>query len=263
MACRATGGKSSKKPMIEAHSLRKVFGTPRGGEVVAVRDATFTVNPGEIFGLLGPNGAGKTTLLRMLGTIIPPTSGTCTIAGVHAHEAPEAARRHIGFLSGNTRLYGRLTGRELLKYFGRLYSMTDDAIDARTEELTKVLSMADFVDRRCDTLSTGQTQKVSIARVILHDPDVLILDEPTLGLDIMTSRAILDFIQDARDRGRSIVFSTHYMSEAELLCDRIAMIHQGMILALDTKEALYAETGTDNLKDAFLSLVDAAEAHAS
>ncbi len=249
--------------MIEAQSLRKVFGTPRGGEVVAVRNATFTVNPGEIFGLLGPNGAGKTTLLRMLGTIILPSSGTCTVAGVPTHEHPEEARRHIGFLSGNTRLYGRLTGRELLRYFGRLYSMSDEKIAARTEELNTVLSMQDFIDRRCDTLSTGQTQKVSIARVILHDPDVLILDEPTLGLDIMTSRAILEFIQDARDRGRSIVFSTHYMSEAELLCDRIAMIHQGLILALDTKEALYASTGTDNLKDAFLALVDAAEAHAT
>jgi len=249
--------------MIEVQSLRKVFGTPGGGEVVAVRDATFNVNPGEIFGLLGPNGAGKTTLLRMLGTIILPSSGNCTVAGVATDEAPETARRHIGFLSGNTRLYGRLTGRELLRYFGRLYDMPDDKIAERTEELTQVLSMSDFIDRRCDTLSTGQTQKVSIARVILHDPDVLILDEPTLGLDIMTSRAILEFIQDARDRGRSIVFSTHYMTEAELLCDRIAMIHQGSILALDTKEALYESTGTDNLKDAFLSLVDAAEAHAT
>jgi sodium transport system ATP-binding protein len=249
--------------MIEAQSLRKVFGTPRGGEVVAVRDATFTVHPGEIFGLLGPNGAGKTTLLRMLGTIIPPTSGSCIVAGVPAHQQPEAARRHIGFLSGNTRLYGRLTGRELLQYFGRLYEMPDDAIAARTEELSTVLDMADFIDRRCDTLSTGQTQKVSIARVILHDPDVLILDEPTLGLDIMTSRAILDFIQDARSRGRAIIFSTHYMTEAELLCDRIAMIHQGNILALDTKEALYAQTGADNLKDAFLAFVDAADTHAA
>jgi sodium transport system ATP-binding protein len=249
--------------MIEAQSLRKVFGTPRGGEVVAVRDATFAINPGEIFGLLGPNGAGKTTLLRMLGTIILPSSGTCTVAGVPTHESPEQARRHIGFLSGNTRLYGRLTGRELLQYFGRLYEMPDDKIAERTEELTSVLTMGDFIDRRCETLSTGQTQKVSIARVILHDPDVLILDEPTLGLDIMTSRAILEFIQDARDRGRSIVFSTHYMSEAELLCDRIAMIHQGSILALDTKAALYASTGTDNLNDTFLSLVDAAEAHAT
>jgi len=245
--------------MIEAQALRKVFATPRGGEVVAVSDATFTVNPGEIFGLLGPNGAGKTTLLRMLGTIILPSSGTCTVAGIATHEAPEEARRHIGFLSGNTRLYGRLTGRELLRYFGRLYEMPDKKIAERTEELNEELAMQDFIDRRCDTPSTGQTQKVSIARVILHDPDVLILDEPTLGLDIITSRAILEFILDARDRGRSIVFSTHYMLEAEQLCDRIAMIHKGEFLALDTKEALYAKTKTDNLNDTFLSLVDAAE----
>jgi sodium transport system ATP-binding protein len=247
--------------VIEAVGLRKTFDLPRGRQVVAVREATFSVSPGEVFGLLGPNGAGKTTLLRMLATIIPPTAGYCLIRGERADEAPDAIRRHIGFLSGNTRLYGRLTGRELLRYFGRLYGMADDRIAGRTENLIQLLDMPSFVDRRCDSLSTGQTQRVSIARVMLHEPAVLILDEPTLGLDIMTSRSILTFIRDARAAGHSVIFSTHYMTEAEQLCDRIGLIHDGEILALDTKENLYARTGKENLQEAFLALLpDAREA---
>ena len=242
--------------MIEAHHLTKTFQTGRGREVRAVQDASFSVGPGEIFGLLGPNGAGKTTLLRMLATIITPTSGDCIVAGERSDEAPDRVRRHIGFLSGNTRLYQRLTAREVLRYFGRLYEMDRAEIDARTEELVDLLDMRPFLDRRCGSLSTGQGQKVSIARGILHDPAVLILDEPTLGLDIMTSRTILDFILEARGRGHCIIFSTHYMTEAELLCDRLGFICGGRILAIGTKEALYDRSQTNNLKDAFLAIAD-------
>lgn len=241
--------------LIEANTLRKVFRASRGRTVEAVREATFSVGAGEIFGLLGPNGAGKTTLLRMLGTIITPTSGEVFIEGRPASESPESARRKIGFLSGNTKLYGRLTAREVLRYFGRLYGMADDAIARRTESLADLLDMRGFLDQRCETLSTGQTQKVSIARVILHDPPVLILDEPTLGLDIMTSRAIVEFIRDARGRGHAIIFSTHYMTEAETLCDRIGLIHRGQMLAIAPAADLYRTTGTKNLQDAFLALV--------
>ena len=244
------------QPMIEAQGLSKTFHAAGGRVVEAVRSATLSVAAGEIFGLLGPNGAGKTTLLRMLGTIITPTSGRCSVAGIAAGEQPEEARRRIGFLSGNTRLYKRLTGRELLRFFGRLYGVPDPRITQRTDELAAMLGMAEFLDRRCDSLSTGQTQKVSIARAILHDPPVLILDEPTLGLDIMTSRTILDFILDAKSRGHCIIFSTHYMTEAELLCDRIGFIHAGRIMAVGTQRELYGQTGTDNLKDAFLSMAD-------
>jgi sodium transport system ATP-binding protein len=244
--------------MIHVESLSKIFETGRGKHVNAVAGASFSVAAGEIFGILGPNGAGKTTLLRMLGTIIRPTSGTCTIDGVRGDLHPEQARRSIGFLSGNTRLYGRLSAREVLVYFGRLYGMEDDALMTRVGELAALLDMRAFMDRRCHALSTGQIQKVSIARVLLHDPPVLILDEPTLGLDIMTSRTILDFISSARDRGRCIIFSTHYMTEAELLCDRVGFLYEGRLLAIGTKPELYAATNSGNLQGAFLAFVDRA-----
>jgi sodium transport system ATP-binding protein len=242
--------------MIEAHELTKIFHMPRGGIVVAVRDASFSVAPGEIFGLLGPNGAGKTTLLRMLGTIVAPTSGFCTVAGIRADRDPHDVRHRVGFLSGSTKLYGRLTVAETLHFFGRLYDMSQPAIADRVAELARLLDMGPLLERRCDTLSTGEAQRVSIARVLLHEPPVLILDEPTLGLDIMTSRTILDFILESKSRGRSIIFSTHYMTEAELLCDRVGLIHLGGMLAIGSKDELYARTGTGNLKDVFLGLVE-------
>lgn len=241
--------------MIRIENVSKIFYPPRAKPVEAVRNVSFTVEDGEVLGLLGPNGAGKTTLLRILGTIISPSSGQCWVNNARTDTSPDAIRRHIGFLSGNTKLYGRLTARETLRYFGRLYGIADGVISERTVALAGMLDMDAFLDRRCDALSTGQLQKVSIARVLLHEPEVLILDEPTLGLDIMTSRGILEFILQAKGQGRSIIFSTHYMTEAEILCDRIALIHQGEILAIDSKEALYARTGASNLQDTFLSLV--------
>jgi len=240
--------------MLTADHITKSYAAPRGESIHALVDASFTVAAGEVLGLLGPNGAGKTTLLRILATIIQPTAGAVRIDGIDALANPIAARRLVGFLSGNTRLYGRLTGAETLRYFGRLYGMTEARIQQRVEELKALLDMDAFIGRRCDSLSTGQLQRVNIARVMLHDPPVLILDEPTLGLDIMTSRAILAFIGDARDHGRAVIFSTHYMTEAELLCDRIALIHEGRIRALDNKEGLYAATGAGNLQDAFLAV---------
>ncbi|MBI9017881.1 MAG: ATP-binding cassette domain-containing protein [Phycisphaerae bacterium] len=245
--------------VIVADELSKTFLAAKNRVVEAVKKVSFSVGKGEIFGLLGPNGAGKTTLLRMIATIITPSEGECFIDGKRSDIDPQGARRDIGFLSGNTRLYGRLSARELLKYFGRLYSMEEDKINRRIEELVELLDMGEFIDRKCESFSTGQTQRVSIARVILHDPAVLILDEPTLGLDIMTSRTILDFILEAKNRGHSIIYSTHYMTEAELLCDRIGFIYDGSILALGPKEQIYGETGTSNLKDAFLKLADDAD----
>ena len=242
--------------MVEADHLTKTFNLGTKRVVEAVRDATFGVKAGEIFGLLGPNGAGKTTLLRMLATIITPTGGRCVMAGFRTDEAPEQVRRHIGFLSGNTKLYRRLTARELLAYFGRLYGLAIEKIVERTQELAQLLDMGAFLDQRCASLSTGQEQKVSIARVMLHDPPILILDEPTVGLDIMTSRTIIEFILEAKSRGHCIIFSTHHMPEAELLCDRLGFIYGGTLLAQGSPQTLYEQTGTDNLKDAFLSLAD-------
>jgi len=247
--------------MIRTEHLTKTFHPPRGNPIHAVRDATFTVDAGEVFGILGPNGAGKTTLLRMLGTIITPTSGRVVIENA-PDASPEDQRRRIGFLSGNTRLYGRLTARETLRYFGRLYEIDDQTLADRIETLSNVLAMETFLDQRVESLSTGQTQKVSIARVMLHDPPILILDEPTAGLDIMTSSAILDFIKDAKDRGRCIIFSTHYMTEAEMLCDRIAFIYAGEIMAVGPKEQLYAQTNTQNLHDAFIHMAEQKQAPA-
>jgi sodium transport system ATP-binding protein len=257
MEDRFTLNSSERSFALEAVDVWKIFRQPHGRTVEAVRGATFQVAPGEIFGLIGPNGAGKTTLLRMLAAIIAPTRGYCRVAGFRTDEAPHDVRRHIGFLSGNTKLYGRLTVREVLRYFGQLHGMPDELISRRIEELVASFGMEEFAGRRCDSLSTGQTQRVSIARVLLHDPDVLILDEPTLGLDIMSSQTILHFIRDARARGHSVIFSTHYMTEAEVLCDRLGLIHEGSLLAVDTKAALYARTGTDNLVDAFLKIIEA------
>lgn len=245
--------------MIEARELSKIFTGPDGAPVVAVDRVSLTVREGEVLGLLGPNGAGKTTLLRMLATMIRPTSGSCEVNGFSAQGQFDALRAHIGFLSGNTKLYGRLTVRELLRYFGKLYGMSPEAISRRTAELVELLNMSGFAGQRCDTLSTGQAQRVSIARVILHDPKILILDEPTLGLDIMTSASILEFVAQARDRGHAIIFSTHYMSDAELLCDRIALMHKGRFMACGTKEELYQASGCGNLHDAFLWYVRTTE----
>ena len=241
---------------IRTENLRKVFHGARSKEVLAVRGVSFEVEEGEIFVLLGANGAGKTTLLRMLGLIISPTSGQLWIAGKPSTDAPDAVRGGIGFLSGNTKLYGRLKVTEVLRYFGRLYDMPEEDITRRIGELSEMLDMEEFLDQRCDTLSTGQTQKTSISRVLLHDPPLLILDEPTLGLDIMTSRSIVQFIRDAKSRGHSVIFSTHYMAEAEALCDRIALMHRGEILAMGTLDEMYALTGETDLQSAFLSLVD-------
>ncbi|MBN1817845.1 MAG: ATP-binding cassette domain-containing protein [Sedimentisphaerales bacterium] len=242
--------------MIAAEHLTKIFNAGTAKQLCAVDDASFRVAPGEIFGLLGPNGAGKTTLLRMLGAILTPTSGVCAVEGIRTDENPEQARRQIGFLSGNTRLYKRLRAREVLRYFGRLYGMQEGKIEQRIATLAAMLEAEAVLERRCDALSTGETQKVSIARALLHEPQVLILDEPTLGLDIMTSRTILDFIRNAKERGHTIIFSTHTMTEAELLCDRIGLIHKGRILADGTKQQIYELTGTKNLQEAFLAMVE-------
>jgi len=235
--------------------------TKRFGAALAVDDLSFAVAPGEIYGLLGPNGAGKTTTLRVLAAILSPTAGRAALAGVDVAADPAAARRRLGFLTGTTGLYARLSGRELLRYFGRLHGLDDGAIAARTALLAGALDLEALLDRRCEALSTGQRQRLSVARAMLHDPAVLILDEPTVGLDVLASRFLREFVRGERDRGKAVVFSTHYLAEAELLCDRIGLIHRGRMLAEGPPHELRASAdGATSLEEAFLRFVARSEA---
>jgi sodium transport system ATP-binding protein len=242
--------------MIEAQELCKTFQDKKRGEIRAVDHVSFRCEPGKIYGLLGANGAGKTTTLRILATILRPTSGTANVAGYDVVREPEQVRRHVGFLSTATALYGRLTAREMVEYFGRLHGISEDALKKRINEIFKTLEMEDFRDRRCDKLSTGMKQKVSIARTLVHDPPVMIFDEPTIGLDVMMARTIVSFIRDCRERGKTVIFSTHVMSEAEKLCDRIGIIHGGRLLAEGTLAELRQRCGLEDLEDIFVHVAE-------
>jgi sodium transport system ATP-binding protein len=245
--------------MIEADRLTKVFpATRRQPAKEAVCDVSFRCVPGQVYALLGPNGAGKTSTLRMIATTLEPTSGTVRVEGHDVRTEPRAVCASIGFLTGNTAPYGRLTAREVVTYFGRLYGLADAAIVARIGALAPALQMADFLDRRCDKLSMGQKQKVSIARTIVHDPPVLILDEPTAGLDVLAARAIMDLIRDCRARGKTVLFSTHVMTEAEKLADRVGILFDGRLVREGTSAELREATGSVDLEEAFLKCVGAA-----
>ncbi|MFT7486288.1 MAG: sodium transport system ATP-binding protein [Candidatus Paceibacteria bacterium] len=240
---------------ILAQGLRKTFQDPERGEVEAVRGINFSCRRGEVYGLLGPNGAGKTTTLRLLSTILAPTAGRAFLDGVDVQENPLEARRRMGFLSTSTGLYPRLTARETLRYFGKLHGLGGDELEARIEELVDTFEMQSIADGRVEAFSTGQKQKVSIARAVLHDPPVLILDEPTTGLDILSSSTMIEFIEERRKAGTCVLFSTHTMSEAERLCNRIGVIHNGRLLAEGTREELAEQTGEEFLDSIFLALV--------
>lgn len=242
--------------MIEARDLCKNFKDKKRGVVKAVDHVSFSCRAGEVYGLLGPNGAGKTTTLRILSTALQPTTGTAVIDGVDVTVDPQKVRTRIGFLSGNTGLYGRLTAREMVTYFGRLYGMKDHAIKESANRLFALLDMNAFADTRNEKLSTGMKQKVSIVRSVLHDPPVMVFDEPTSGLDVMSSRTIVDFIHRCRNEGKCVIFSTHIMSEAMRLCDRVAIIHNGRIYREGTIDDLLQHTGQNNLEDAFIKIVE-------
>lgn len=248
--------------MVTAKGLSKTFTDRKRGTVVALDDVTFEAKPGEVFGILGVNGAGKTTLLRVLGTILTPSAGEATVAGYDIRTQPERVRGSIGYLTGSTALYGRLTAREMLHYFGALHGLSQKTLRQRLDELVETLNMHDFIDGRCDRLSTGQQQRVSVARSLIHNPPVMFMDEPTAGLDVVTSRTIMQFIDESRRRGHTVLFSTHIMSEAERLCDRIAVIHKGRIVAIGTLEELRARTDERALELVFLSLIGEKEGEA-
>lgn len=245
---------TGRPPAVEALDLTKIFPDPRQGDVRAASDLSFTSDYGEIFGLLGPNGAGKTTTLRMLSTVLRPSSGTARVAGHDIHQQPLEVRRAIGFLSGSTGLYGRLTAREILEYFGSLHGMDPDRLRSRIEELLALFDIGEFAATRCEKLSTGMKQKVSIARAVIHDPPVLILDEPTLGLDVLVAGTLIEFVEECRHRGKCILYSTHIMTEAEKLCDRIGIIYKGTLRAVGSLEELRESTGEKYLEDIFRRL---------
>jgi sodium transport system ATP-binding protein len=241
--------------MIEFEGLAKSYGA-----FDAVDDLTLSVAPGEVYALLGPNGAGKTTALRCLATLLAPSRGTARVNGHDVRREPLEVRRNLAFLAASMGLYQRLTSRELLFYFGRLHGMEKAALRERVDEIVELLELTEFQNRLCSRLSTGQRQRVSIARAILHDPPALILDEPTLGLDLVSGRAIYAMIHLARMRKRAILFSTHQMEEVELLANRVGVISRGKLVAEGTVDELIARTGQKNLARAFLSLIDLEEA---
>ena len=241
--------------MIVVDSLVKEFRDLKRGRIRAVDRVSFTAKPGEIYGLLGPNGAGKTTCLRVLSTVLQPTSGTAEVAGFDVVENPEAVRKSIGFMSNNTDIYDRMTAREIVIHFGRLYGMPKRRLDDRVDEIFDLLMMDDFRETLCGKLSTGQRQKVSIARTIVHDPPVLIFDEPTTGLDVLVARTVLKVVQRLREAGKCIIFSTHIMREVERLCDRIGIIHRGRILAEGTVEELKTQYGQPDIEEMFFDVI--------
>ncbi len=245
--------------MIEARSLTKAYADLRRGQFVALDSLSFTARAGEVFGLLGPNGAGKTTALRILSTVLQPTRGSAIINGYDCVTQPALVRRRIGFMSASTAVYDRMTAWEMVEYFGRLYGLEQEELKDRMELLFERLKMQNIRDLLGAKMSTGMKQKVSIARAIVHDPPVLIFDEATSGLDVLVARALLDTVSELRDQGKCIVFSTHIMREAERLCDHVAIMHQGRLLANGTLEELYETHGHSDLEDLFFDLIQEQE----
>ncbi|RME77603.1 MAG: ATP-binding cassette domain-containing protein [Planctomycetota bacterium] len=241
--------------MIQVENLCKEFYEKKRGKVQAVDYLSFEVKKGEVFGLLGPNGAGKTTTLRIIATLLTPTGGKVKVGDYDVLENPLEVRKILGFLSADMGLYHRLTPRETIAFFGRMYGMDKETIQRQTEMLAEELEMKDFLDAKIDTLSTGMKQKTAIARTLVGNPEVLILDEPTSGLDILSSRVVENFILKAKDEGKTIILSTHIMEEAEYLCDSIGVIHKGRLQARGTISELKNKTGRERLREVFLSLL--------
>lgn len=241
--------------MIEAICLTKAYPDVLRGDVLALSELSFSATSGQIYGLLGPNGAGKTTALRILSTVLEPTRGTAIVGGFDCVTQPELVRHQIGFISANTAVYDRMTAWEMVQYFGRLYGMEEDALRERMESLFERFQMQEIRDTLGAKMSTGMKQKVSIARALVHDPPVLIFDEATTGLDVLVARALLDVVAELRDQGKCIVFSTHIMREAERLCDRIAIMHHGQILAEGTLGELLDQHAEHDLEELFFQLI--------
>lgn len=244
--------------MIEVQDLHKSF-IAKKATVKAVNGVGFEARDGEITGLLGPNGAGKTTTLRMLYTLMKPDSGRVLVDGRDVAEDPEAARRALGVLPDARGVYKRLTARENIAYFGELHGLDAAAIASRSERLVQALGMQDFIDRRTEGFSQGQRTKTAIARALVHAPRNVVLDEPTNGLDVMTTRGLREFLKQLRAEGHCVVFSSHIMQEVAALCDRIVIIARGQVVAAGTPDELREQTGETNLEDAFVKAIGSEE----
>ena len=245
--------------MIKVEHLTKKFVRNKNKkekeEFYADKDITFEAKEGEIIGILGPNGAGKTTLLRMLVGILEPTEGKITFDRMNYKENEIEIKQKIAYLSGNTKIYDTLSTYELLKMCCDIYGVSKDESEKRIKEITSVLKMEQFLYNKIANLSTGQTQKVNLARCLVHNPQYYILDEATTGLDIISSQIILDFIKNEKAKGKTILYSTHYMEEAENICDKVIMINKGKIIKTGTPEEIKIDTNTTNLRDAFFTII--------
>jgi ABC-2 type transport system ATP-binding protein/sodium transport system ATP-binding protein len=246
--------------MIQVEELTRRFDLPGGREVVAVDAISFQVSPGEVYGLLGPNGAGKTTTLRMLLGLLAPTSGRATVAGFSSNDQPDEVKRRVGLVSASAGLYPHLSVREMLIFFADLYGCDPEGTRNELMQLASLLDITDLLDRRCTTLSTGQKQRVNLGRALIHRPPVLLLDEPTLGLDILGSQVVAEFIMHLREEGKAVILTTHRLDEAERLCDRFGLLHRGKLVSEGTLRDLQAATGCQGLVEMFLKLSQAGPA---
>lgn len=249
--------------MLKVKNLKKKFirmnSKKQKEEFYADHDISFSASDGEIIGILGPNGAGKTTLLRMIAGILEPTDGTVDFDGLNYKDNEIEIKKNIAFLSGNTKIYNTVSTYELLDMCCDFYDVPVKERKERIKEISKTLKMDSFLHNKIEKLSTGQTQKVNIARCMIHDPKYYILDEATSGLDIISSQIILNFIKSEKEKGKTILYSTHYMEEAENICDNVVMINQGVVIKEGTPETIKKDTKTTNLRDAFFTLIGGVE----
>ncbi len=240
--------------MIDVHALTKAFEV-NGQSVMAVDDVSFKVDPGMVFGLLGPNGAGKTTTMRMILGLLRPDSGYSEIDGVRSDEDADGVKRQVGFVSAAAGVYQWLTAREMLSFFGDIYGISPDQSDSQVAELSDLLDFGKILDQRCTTLSTGEKQRINLARALMHDPPVMILDEPTLGLDVVGSQVIFNYIELLRERGKAIVLCTHRLEQAQRVCNRFGMLHRGKMIREGSLGDLQQQTGRDDLVEMFVDLI--------
>lgn len=241
--------------MVEVESLSKTFPGKKGKSVHALADVSFMAPAGHVFGLIGDNGAGKTTALRIISTLIEPTSGKAAVCGQSCHKSPIEVRKNLGILSGSTGLYGRLTPTAMLTYFARLFGASESSVQSVVKTAIDRFQIGEFQDRPCDQLSTGQKQRVGLARATIHNPQVILMDEPTNGLDVQSSQSVLEFVEELRTQGKTIIYCSHIMSEVERLCDNLVILHEGKICATGTVNELKTKSGQPTMELAFLNLI--------